>query len=153
MRVPARHEIDSRLARRLVAEQFQEWSHLQVSDVELSGWDNKTFRLGDTMLIRLPSGSPYAAQVEKEHEWLPRLAEHLPFSIPTPLALGRPANIFPWSWSVYEWIEGEPAATAVIDDVVAFSGDVARFLGSLQRISPEDGPEPGWHCLYRGGDL
>ncbi|MGG2476391.1 phosphotransferase, partial [Rhizobium sp. BR5] len=42
--------------------------------VELSGWDNRSFRLGDDMLIRLPSAARYVAQVEKEHRWLPVLA-------------------------------------------------------------------------------
>ena len=153
MRIPARNEIDAHLARRLVHEQFPEWSQLHVADVELPGWDNKTFRLGDNMLVRLPSGEPYAAQVEKEQEWLPRLAQHLPVPIPTPLARGRSSETFPWPWSVYRWIDGELAATANLDDPVAFASDVAGFLRALEGISAEGGPVPGWHCFHRGGDL
>jgi len=58
--------IDAALAVRLVAEQFPEWAHLPVTPVELSGWDNRTFRLGDTMSIRLPSAEAYVPSVEKE---------------------------------------------------------------------------------------
>ncbi len=50
----------------MVAEQFPHWGHLPIEVVEQSGWDNLSFRLGETMLIRLPSASRYAAQVEKD---------------------------------------------------------------------------------------
>ena len=57
---------DLGLARRLVARQFPEWAHLPVTEVELSGWDNRTFRLGDELTIRLPRSRSYAEQVAKE---------------------------------------------------------------------------------------
>jgi aminoglycoside phosphotransferase (APT) family kinase protein len=48
-------EITELLAMELIAEQFPKWSHLPIKPVELSGHDNRTFRLGNKMLIRLPS--------------------------------------------------------------------------------------------------
>jgi aminoglycoside phosphotransferase (APT) family kinase protein len=47
------------------------------------------------MAVRLPSVAAYAAQVEKEHRWLPRLAPHLLLPIPVPLAKGAPAQGYP----------------------------------------------------------
>ena len=41
----------------LVADQFPQWAHLPVRPVALSGWDNYTFHLGDTMKVRLPSAA------------------------------------------------------------------------------------------------
>ena len=41
-----------------------------ITPVEPGGWDNRTFRLGDRMSVRLPSAAAYAAQVDKEHAWL-----------------------------------------------------------------------------------
>lgn len=38
------------------------------------GIDNRSFRLGDDLLRRLPAGDWYAHQVAKEQTWLPRLA-------------------------------------------------------------------------------
>jgi hypothetical protein len=32
--------------------------------VAFDGWDNRTFRLGDAMSVRLPSAEAYTAQVE-----------------------------------------------------------------------------------------
>lgn len=37
-----------------------------------------TFHLGKDMLIRMPNDTDYALQVEKEQQWLPKLAPHLP---------------------------------------------------------------------------
>src|SRR5262249_51523328 len=102
--------IDDTLARRLVCSQFPEWSALPVVAVEPGGWDNKTFRLGEHLIVRMPTAKEYAPQVEKEHRWLPRLAPLLPVEIPTPLAIGEPSDGYPCKWSIYRWIEGETAA-------------------------------------------
>ncbi|TIS60769.1 MAG: aminoglycoside phosphotransferase, partial [Mesorhizobium sp.] len=89
-------DIDTDLVRRLVDAQFPEWRHLPVKPIAFGGWDNRTFHLGDEMTVRLPSAAPYSLQVEKEHRWLPRLAPHLPLPIPQPLAMGEPAEFYPW---------------------------------------------------------
>ncbi|MGX8008737.1 aminoglycoside phosphotransferase family protein [Mesorhizobium sp. ORM8.1] len=145
--------IDTDLVRRLVDAQFPQWRHLPVTPVAFGGWDNRTFHLGDEMTVRLPSAAPYSLQVEKEHRWLPRLAPRLPLPIPTPLAMGEPAEDYPWHWSVYRWIEGETAKTAHITDLRAFAVALADFLIALRRIDPTDGPAPGQHNFYRGGPL
>lgn len=148
-----REQIDAALAARLVAEQFPQWSGLSVRPVELAGWDNRTFRLGDGMTVRLPSAAIYAAGVEKELTWLPRLAPVLPYPIPVPLAAGAPSRTFPWPWSIRRWIAGTPAAIAPIDDPVALAEDVARFLRALRRVDPAGGPPAGVETFHRGADL
>jgi aminoglycoside phosphotransferase (APT) family kinase protein len=151
--VPHRDAIDADLVRRLIAAQFPAWSDLPVEPVTPGGWDNRTFRLGDRMSVRLPSAAWYAAQVAKEHRWLPTLAPHLPLPIPVPLAQGQPTVEYPWPWSVYRWIAGEPAATAHIDDRTRFALDLAGFLKALYAIDATDGPAAGTHNFWRGGPL
>jgi aminoglycoside phosphotransferase (APT) family kinase protein len=145
--------IDVALVRRLIATQFPQWQDLPIWPVTLSGWDNRTFHLGEQMLVRMPSAKEYVAQVEKEHRWLPKLAPLLPLPIPAPLAIGNPAEGYPWQWSIYRWLEGESAASASIPDLCEFAKSLAQFLLALQRIDPMDGPLPGPHSFYRGGDL
>lgn len=145
--------IDTDLVRQLVDTQFPEWRHLPVSPVASGGWDNRTFHLGEAMTVRLPSAAPYALQVEKENRWLPRLAPLLPLPIPVPLAMGEPAETYPWHWSVYRWIEGETAKTAEIADRRQFAVALADFLVALRRIDPVGGPAPGEHNFFRGGPL
>ena len=144
---------DATLVRQLLAAQFPQWADLPIKRVELDGWDNRTFRLGNDMAVRLPSAEAYAAQVDKEHRWLPRLAPLLPLPIPVPLAMGMPAESFPWHWSVYRWLDGEVATIGSIDDLPLFATTLGRFLDVLQHIDPADGPPPGRHNFFRGGPL
>ncbi|MEE4195438.1 MAG: phosphotransferase, partial [Anaerolineae bacterium] len=109
---------------RLVAAQFPQWAALPVCPVEPNGWDNRTFRLGDKFSVRLPSHQRYASQVAKEHQWLPVLAPHLPLPIPTPLAMGEPTEEYPFHWSIYRWIDGEPASLNNIRDESEFAKDL-----------------------------
>jgi aminoglycoside phosphotransferase (APT) family kinase protein len=153
MRSVDKAAITATLVSRLVAAQFPRWTGLPVRPVELDGWDNATFRLGDEMSVRLPSGAAYAAQVDKEHRWLPVLAGRLPLPIPQPLARGVPGCGYPWPWSVYRWLAGEPAETAPVTDPVRFAADLAGFLAALQAIGPSGGPPPGEHNFFRGGSL
>ena len=145
--------IDTALIKRLLAAQFPHWADLPVSPTVPQGWDNRTFRLGERMTVRLPSAERYVAQVEKEHRWLPRLAPHLPLPIPVPLGRGVPADGYPWPWSIYRWIEGETATIGRIADPHRFATGLARFLVALQRVDPTDGPPPGPHNFFRGGSL
>jgi aminoglycoside phosphotransferase (APT) family kinase protein len=150
---PDRSSIDVPLARRLVDSQFPLWSNLPITEVELDGWDNRTFRLGSELTVRLPSGDWYAEQVEKEQRWLPVLAPQLPLPIPSPLARGAPDEGYPYPWSVYGWLEGELASRAPIDDRGALATTLAGFLNALGRIDATDGPRPGEHNFFRGGPL
>ena len=93
MRAPA---IDVPLVRRLVAAQFPQWAGLPVEQVRPGGWDNRTSRLGEEMLVRLPSAAGHVAAVAKEQRWLPHLTPHLPLPVPVPLGHGRPADGYPF---------------------------------------------------------
>jgi aminoglycoside phosphotransferase (APT) family kinase protein len=145
--------IDAGLARRLIDRQFPQWSQLPIAPVEADGWDNRTFRLGSELSVRLPSGPWYAQQVAKEQRWLPVLAPRLPLPIPAPVAEGAPGAGFPYAWSVYRWLDGELASKAPIADLPAFATALAGFLTALGRVDATGGPGPGEHNFFRGGPL
>jgi aminoglycoside phosphotransferase (APT) family kinase protein len=146
-------EIDVSLVSRLVATQFPQWAGLSIKPVEFRGWDNRTFHLGEHLTVRLPSAASYAQQVEKEQRWLSRLAPFLPLPISVPLAMGVPADRYPWHWSVYRWLDGENATIERIADLSRFATALGRFLVALQRIDAGGGPPPGEHNFFRGGPL
>ncbi|RYZ05155.1 MAG: aminoglycoside phosphotransferase family protein [Myxococcales bacterium] len=146
-------EITPTLVESLVAEQFPQWSRRAVRVVQPGGWDNRTFRLGDELLVRLPSHARYVPQVAKEHRWLPYLGPLLPLATPVPVALGQPALGYPWPWSVYRWLEGEPASSLILADAEAFAEKLAAFLCALRAIDPSGGPPPGEHNFFRGHSL
>ena len=142
--------IDAALVRRLIAGQFPQWRDLPVRPVDVDGWDNRTYRLGDDMTVRLPTHESYAPAVDKEHRWLPLLAPQLPVPIPVPLAKGAAAEGYPFSWSIRRWISGQPARPERIADLPAFAVDVAEFLLALRRVAATGGPPAGVHSFYRG---
>lgn len=148
-----RDQIDAALAARLVAQQFPEWAELPVVPVEVNGWDNRTFRLGETMTVRLPTAEGYVASVEKEQTWLPRLAPWLPLPIPVPIAAGVPSDEYPWPWSIRGWIDGRPAVRERVADMTVFARDISGFLHALHGITPAEGPPAGLHSFYRGASL
>ena len=152
-RLVRKADITAELVAGLIEDQFPQWADLPVRPVEADGIDNTTFRLGQTLSVRLPSADAYIEQVDKEHRWLPVLARRLPLPIPEPLAKGAPGRGFPRPWSVYRWIDGDPATPENIDDMVRFANDLAAFLGALYRIDPADGPRPGTHNFFRGGPV
>lgn len=140
--------VDALLVRQLVAGQFPQWADLPVRAVAMDGWDNWTFHLGDRMKVRLPSAEWYNEQTAKENHWLPLLAPHLPVEVPVPLAVGLPTANFPWPWSIYQWIDGEPVTRSA--DNLALARGVAEFLGALQQIDPTGAPPSGPHNFLRG---
>jgi aminoglycoside phosphotransferase (APT) family kinase protein len=137
--------VDETLIQHLVASQFPQWKDLPIRPVAASGWDNRTFHLGEDMLMRMPSTACYIEQVEKEQRWLPILAPSLP--IPIPLAQGEPGDSYPWEWSIYRWLEGDTATSAQISDLCDFARTLAQFLAALQSIDSTGGPLAGPHSL------
>ncbi|WP_426996961.1 aminoglycoside phosphotransferase family protein [Pseudarthrobacter sp. N5] len=151
--IDGRAGIDAALVKRLVSSQFPQWRDLPVIPVEVDGWDNRTYRLGHDMSVRLPTHESYAPAIEKEHTWLPFLAPLLPVPIPEPLAKGHPAEGYPFHWSVRRWISGETANPNRIEDLPAFATSVAEFILALQQIPAANGPRAGAHSFYRGAPL
>jgi aminoglycoside phosphotransferase (APT) family kinase protein len=151
--VPKRLTVDKETVRRLVIEQFPQWSKLPIAPVQDGGWDNCTFHLGDDMLVRLPSAAEYAPAVEKERRWLPELARQLSLPIPSPIGNGVPGAGYPYSWSIYGWLDGDRATRGRIADPIRFAGELADFLVDLRGIDATNGPQPGIHNWYRGATL
>jgi aminoglycoside phosphotransferase (APT) family kinase protein len=131
--------IDIGLVRALLEEQHPDLAFLRLVDAG-EGWDNKLFRLGDELVVRLPRRQVAARLVEYEQRWLPVLAPHLPLPVPAPVRVGRPGCGFPWAWSVAPWFSGETAAAltpGLTDDLAVRLGE---FLAALHRPAPVDAP-------------
>ncbi|MDX6275422.1 MAG: hypothetical protein QOJ92_2632 [Frankiales bacterium] len=131
------------LVRRLLAGQFPQWADLPVALVDSYGTDHDIYRLGNELSVRLPRIGWAQGQAAKEAEWLPRLAPHLPLAVPVPLALGQPAEGYPFEWSVYQWLPGENADGLVELDRAAV--DLAAFITALRRVDTS-----GAHLRQRG---
>lgn len=145
-------QITPSLAQKLIKNQFPEFAHLEIQSVKIQGHDNRTFRLGPDMLVRMPTAESYALKVPKEQKLLPLLKPHLTVAIPVPLKIGHPSDDYPFPFSIYKWCDGESANSMSIDDssLEYIALDLAKFLNELQRIDTKSGPVPGKHNWYRG---
>jgi aminoglycoside phosphotransferase (APT) family kinase protein len=143
------NEVDTNidLVVRLLATQFPQWAGFPIRPVPSAGTDNALYRLGAEMVVRLPRIDWAIGQVEKERQWLPKLAPFLPLAIPVQLARGKPGEGYPWQWSVYRWLEGESATIERIANPRQAATDLAQFIAALQRIDTAGGPLAVEHKL------
>lgn len=134
-------EIDEALARRLLRAQMPQLADRALVLVEPWGTDHAIWRLGDDLVMRLPRIDWAAAQGELEAKWLPRLAPYLPIEIPEPVAMGTPAEDYPYRWSIHRWIWGDGAALERLADPISFAVELAAVVRALQSV-PTDGAPP-----------
>jgi aminoglycoside phosphotransferase (APT) family kinase protein len=66
-------QITHTLVEKLIKDQFPEFAHLNIQSVKIQGHDNRTFRLGSDMLVRIPTAENYALEVPRESNLLHRL--------------------------------------------------------------------------------
>lgn len=132
-------ETDVALVRRLLAGQFPHWAGLRIEPVASYGTDHDIYRLGDHLAARLPRIAGAAKQAAMEAQWLPKFAPHLPLAIPVPLAMGRPAEGYPFSWSVSTWLPGGDA-NGTIDDLEQAAVDLAGFVTALRQVDTTGAP-------------
>ncbi|MGW1198046.1 aminoglycoside phosphotransferase family protein [Streptomyces sp. NPDC002536] len=145
---PGMHPIDDDLVRRLVAGQFPQWAGLTVERFPSGGTVNAMYRLGDRMVVRLPLVAGGAGDVELEREWLPRLTARLPTAVPEVLGAGRPAEGYPWPWSVYRWLAGENPEAGALRAPGQLAADLAGFVTAMRSITL-----PGAPTAHRGGPV
>src|SRR5215218_9748661 len=132
--------VDEPLVRRLLVEQFPRWSDLPLERVQSSGTVNAMYRLGETKVVRLPFVEWGADGIDREAEWLPRLAPRLPVAIPTVLGIGEPAEGYPCSWLVMRWLPGDHPEPGRLSDPDSLADDLAAFVLAIRAIASDGAP-------------
>lgn len=137
-------DVDERLVRELLRNQCPQWSDLSLRAVKSSGTDNALFRLGDKYIVRLPriEWVPGSNEItlNKEYEWLPKIADFLETSIALPIFKGKPDNAYPWSWLVSRWNEGQNPTFEQENEYEQLAIDLAIFLNNFHKIELPNGP-------------
>lgn len=144
--------IDAALVRSLLLRERPDLAGLPLTDAG-AGTENRMFRLGDELLVRLPRTAAKAASLRTEREWLPRLAPSLTFRVPEPLHAGSPSEAYPAEWAIYRWIDGAVPDARGVTDQVAFGTDLARFVRELHGLDLMGAERAGDLSWYRGGSL
>jgi aminoglycoside phosphotransferase (APT) family kinase protein len=146
--------VDNDLARRLIYEQFPDWSALDVRSVPTAGTVNAIFRVGESMTARFPLRAADPAEVRRwlwqESEAAREFATISTVPCPEPIALGEPALGYPLPWSVQTWVPGCDAVSQDPAGSEAFVEDLAGLVGRL-RAAPTRGRR--FTGTGRGGHL
>jgi len=127
--------VDEALARRLLR-QFPD-VEIHSLDPIAEGWDRAIWLVNGELGFGFPRRAIAVPGIQREIEWLPRLAPLLPLPIPVPAFVGRPSEEFPWPFFGSPFLPGVEVAEAGLDararlDVAL---EVAAFLRRLH--SPE----------------
>lgn len=129
---------DEALVRSLLESQHPDLAGLELRVVD-GGWDNRMWRLGPELAVRMPRTPRAPGLLRKEHRWLPSLAPGLPLPVPVPVRTGAPSPRFPHDWTITRWVPGEPADRAPLHDPRSARA-LARFLTALHHPAPDDAP-------------
>jgi aminoglycoside phosphotransferase (APT) family kinase protein len=119
-------------AARLVAAQFPELRSAAVRPLA-TGWDNTVYLVGEHWLFRFPRREIALPGVHQEIDVLPRIAPHVPLSIPVPRFVGAPTDSFPWPFWGARHLAGQELADAPLaDDArIPVAIQVGEFLRAL----------------------
>ncbi|SCG54183.1 aminoglycoside phosphotransferase family protein [Micromonospora halophytica] len=144
--------IDEAMVRSLLRAQRPQWADLPLSPAG-AGTDNRMYRLGDDLLVRLPRTAGTSRSVRKEQQWLPRLAPLLSWPVPEPVHAGTPTTAFPLVWSVHRWIDGADVTPETVQDWAALGADLAEFVRQLHTVDLMGATRADDLSWYRGGSL
>ncbi|WP_327058919.1 aminoglycoside phosphotransferase family protein [Leifsonia sp. ZF2019] len=129
---------DATLVARMIAEQHPDLAGplRLVSD----GWDNRIFRLGDDLAVRVPRREAAAHLIEHEQRVLAAIAERVAVPVPAPVRVGVPSVTFPWPWSIARWLEGVDGASVDASARAVIAEPLAGFLRAVHIPAPADAP-------------
>ena len=119
--------IDAALVRRLIGPQFPQWADLPVTPVEIDGWDNRTYRLGDDT-----DRAAADARELRRRRWRRSTAgcrcsrPQLPVPIPVPVAMGAPGEGYPHAGRSAAGSTARPRRARPIADLDEFAADAGR---------------------------
>jgi aminoglycoside phosphotransferase (APT) family kinase protein len=135
----AEEHVGEELARRLVRAQFQELPADEVTLVS-EGWDYAVFRVDVEWAFRFPRREMVVPGTEREIAVLPHLAPRLPASVPVPVFVGEPSDLFPWPFYGARFIPGEEPTGLADDARSRLARPLARFLRALHETADLDLP-------------
>lgn len=126
---------------RLVAAQFPAWGGLGVRPLASDGTVNALFRLGQDVVLRFPleprADAAQRDSLVREQDSARRIAAHSQLEVPEPLALGAPGEGYDGWWTVYRWIDGEPATPENLADPEAVARDLADYVRALHAMDTD----------------
>jgi aminoglycoside phosphotransferase (APT) family kinase protein len=139
-----------------LAQQFPHLSATVVVAVESAGTVIAPFRVGRSLLARVPlvpvGGSEAVTRVDAEGRYARLLSDRLPVRVPRLVGVGAPFEEYGGVWSLWTWLEGQSLDRVLHAgagcDLDALAVDLARVLVAHRSLPTGGG---GWSGMGRGG--
>lgn len=107
----------------------------------LTGWDNHMVRLGEDLVVRLPRRPIAVDLLERELDWMPRIAADTGVPVPVPVHRGTPvAGLHDGPWAVLPWTAGTVAQAAAPHERDRHAAAIGSLLRRLHVPAPSDAP-------------
>lgn len=110
-----------------------------------NGWDNTAYLVDHKIVFRFPRRANVAHLLEREANFLPRIAPLVGLTISSPTIVGEPTADFPWSYVGYPLVPGQTACQIRWRDEERgrMAEPLGRFLRELHGINPTPFLEAG----------
>ena len=147
------------LVQELLRDQFPHFSGLPLSQLAASGSTNLQFRLGDSLLVRMPRQPGGTLSIDKEFRWTKPIGDLLPVAVPEFIALGEPALGYSERWAILGWLDGEmpkvyDAEDAITTERSQLAMKLANVISALREIDlPAAAIQDSQLQTYRGNCL
>jgi aminoglycoside phosphotransferase (APT) family kinase protein len=136
--------------RALLSAQRPDLADLPLGEV-LTGWDNHMVRLGGDLAVRLPRRPIAVELLERELDWMPRIAAATGVGVPVPVHRGTAvAGVHDGPWAVLPWTDGTVALEATAEERDRHARMLGELLRRLHVPTPADAPV---NPAGRGGPL
>lgn len=131
-------EINDTIVTKLIREQFLQLTDLPIQRLSTIGTVNTIYRLGNEYCIRLPRLDWAEKALHNEWMVLPNILEGITLNVPKVIEIGKPAVYYPFSWGIYQWIEGGTYDNTLADERET-AVELAQFITELHNIEPDTG--------------
>lgn len=139
MEHPGEIRISVHQLRELLADQFPHLAMERIEQLPIGGTDHVLFRIGESLLARMPRVDWAAEQAAKDAAWLPMIQPFVNLNVPSPVGIGKPSETYPWPWSLVPWIRGEnPHSTNT--NLIQAARSLGEFCVALRCIPTKGGP-------------
>ncbi len=138
----AEQVVSAPLAKTLIETQFPELTPAAISLLGY-GFDNTVYQVNDRFVFRFPRRELAVGLLKTENQLLPTLASQLPLSIAKPIFFGKPNATYPWSFTGYHYVQGNPPAGLTEEERIQSASVLARFLRALHHYPYSKAQELG----------
>ncbi|MDY0943345.1 phosphotransferase [Priestia megaterium] len=134
--------VSAPLAKTLIETQFPELAPAEISLLGY-GFDNTVYQVNGRFVFRFPRRELAAELLKTENQLLPTLASQLPLSIAEPIFFGKPNGVYPWPFTGYHYLQGNPPARLTEEERIQSASVLARFLRTLHHYPYSKAQELG----------